>query len=99
MEHISLKVTQPVMNAVAAGQGFQRQLAVDDASPNIRAQISAATAANIVVVHVGGCMPLAVGDTDAIWAVHQKALSQQQDFDDLYALLSRRPGAALTFSW
>ena len=99
MPHITLAVTDRVIQQVAAGRDFQRQLAVQDASPDLRAQINTASAHNRVPVVICGVFALLIGDTGAIWGSHQAVGHQADDFADLYALLARRPNVPVTFRW
>jgi hypothetical protein len=99
MPHITLAVTHPVIQQVQAGNDYQRQLAVQGASPDLRALIDTASANNRVLVAVCGEFSLTVGDTGAIWGRHQAAGHQADDFADLYALLARRPNVPVTFRW
>jgi len=97
MDYVTLTVTQPVFQAVQAGQASQRQIAVQAASPSVLAIIAPANASNLIDLKVGGSIALRVGDTRAVWAAHQTPATQP-DFDDLYALLSRRVGVGVTFA-
>jgi hypothetical protein len=99
MPHITLAVTDRVIQQVDAGHDYQRQLAVQGASPDLRALIDTASANNQVPVAVCGVFALSVGDTGAIWESHQAAGHQADDFADLYALLARRPNVPVTFRW
>lgn len=99
MPHITLAVTEPVRQQVVAGNDYQRQLAVQGASADVRAVIDAASAANQVQVAVAGMIVLTVGDTGAIWGVHQQPGLQADDFTSLFDLLVRRPGVPITFTW
>jgi hypothetical protein len=99
MSHITLAVTHPVIQQVQAGRHFQRQLAVQGASPDLRALIDTATGDNRVLVAICDVFELSIGDTGAIWASHQAAGHQADDFADLYALLARRPDVPVTFGW
>ena len=99
MSHITLAVTDRVIQQVGAGHDYQRQLAVQDASPDLRALIATASAHNRVPVAVCGVFALSIGDTGAIWGSHQAAGHQSDDFADLYALLARRPNVPVTFKW
>ena len=98
MSHITLTVTAKALQQ-AAGATNQQQLAIRSASPNVQRQISAARKGHPVVIPINGEFDLAVGDTSAIWHSHQSSPSQQADFADLYALLSRRPDRDITFRW
>jgi hypothetical protein len=99
MHHITLAVSQRVLDQVYAGDFFQRQLAIRDASPEIAAQVGQASSKNRVEVAVCGVFVLSVGDTSAIWGTHQSEGTQFQDFDDLFSLLARRPDMPVTFRW
>ena len=99
MPSITLAVTTAVINQVNEGNEYQRQLAIRGASPDLRALIRTASAQNRVPVAVCGVFELAVGDTDAIWEVHQAPGFQCGDFSNLYSLLARRPEVSVTFQW
>lgn len=99
MPHIALAVTQKVLAQVEGGRDYQRQMAIRDASPELRASIDQASRENQVQIPVCGEFVLSVGDTGAIWASHQQTIQQERDFADLYALLARRPDTAITFKW
>lgn len=99
MTYITLTVTKPVIEQVINGNSSQRQIAIRDASPELLALIRAASANNRVPVAVNGVFDLSVGDTGAIWGVHQTAGPQRDDFTSLYDLLGRRPDQAVTFTW
>lgn len=94
-DFVTLAVTQSVTNVVGSGQASQRQIAILDASPAILGVLAGASANRIVNVVFGGGIVLRAGDTRAIWAVHQTSTTRA-DFDDLYSVLARRPGAGLT---
>ena len=99
MPYITLAVTTPVIREVNAGRSYQRQIAIQDASPEVLAVINAATAENQVLVAVNGVFELSVGDTGAIWGTHQRAPLQAEDFTSLYDLLARRPETPVRFTW
>ena len=99
MPYITFSVTTPVIQQVNSGNQFQRQLAIRDASPELRALVGQATGKNRVDVSVCGTFKLSVGDTGAIWATHQDDGIQADDFTDLYSLLSRRPDVPVKFQW
>ena len=99
MPNITLAVTHPVIQQVQAGSHFQQQLAIQGASPELRALIDTARGANRVLVAICDVFELSVGDTGAIWASHQAAGDQADDFADLYSLLARRPNVPVTFRW
>jgi hypothetical protein len=67
MPHITLAVTLPVLQQIAGGHAYQRQLAIQGASPDIRAAIDAASTTNRVPINIAGGITLTVGDTGAIW--------------------------------
>lgn len=99
MPHIAFAVTQKVLDQVADGHDYQRQLAIRDASIDLRTSIDQASRQNRVRIAVSGEFVLSVGDNGAIWGTHQQTPQEERDFADLYALLSRRPGTAVTFRW
>ena len=89
MNFITLAVTPGALAQVQAGHSAQSQLAVQGACAPMLAAIAVARANNTVNVALGGGIVLCVGDTHAIWRVHQTG-PQLADFDDLFSLLSRR---------
>jgi len=99
MPHITLAVTPPVLQQVAAGHAYQRQLAIQGASPDLQPLIDTATRHHRVQLAICGVFALTVGDNGAIWGTHQNPGTQTDDFDNLYALLARRPGLPVTFTW
>lgn len=99
MSHITLCVTPGVLAQVNSGKAFQRQLAIRGASAQLSALIATANATNRVPVEVNGQFTLSIGDNSAIWGAHQAPGQQAADFDDLFSLLSRRPGTDVTFTW
>ena len=99
MAHITLVVTEDVIRQVNKSGQKQQQIAIQGASPELRAAFDAATKDKRVVVAVNGVFELSVGDTDAMWAVHQTAGLQTEDFTSLYDLLGRRPGRQVRFAW
>jgi DNA-binding PucR family transcriptional regulator len=99
MPYITLSVTTRVIQQVNSGNQFQRQLAIQGASPELRTLIDDATGKNRVAISVCGIFKLLIGDTGAIWAAHQDDGIQADDFSDLYSLLSRRPDVPVKFQW
>jgi hypothetical protein len=99
MPHITLSVTDRVIRQVQVGHDFQRQLAIQGASPGLRALIETASGGNRVSIAVCGVFELSIGDTGAIWGSHQAAGHQADDFADLYRLLARRPNVPVRFTW
>lgn len=99
MSHITLAVTTKVMAQVRDGHNYQQQLAIRDASDDLQGLLKQASKQNIVTVALCQEFILSVGDTAAIWAVHQQSEQQRRDFADLYSLLSRRPDTSVTFNW
>lgn len=98
MKHITLCVTEAVVQHVnnvgvnkQAGQN-QRQITIQDGSPDLLDTFRVARKDNQVLVPVSGVFELSVGDTSAIWATHQTEGLQAEDFTSLYDLLARRPG-------
>ena len=96
MSYIVLAVTSRVLQQVTTGNVFQRQLAIRERSAEL-SRINDATAQNQKPVKLNGAFVLSVGDTGAIWEVHQAAGTQADDFADLFNLLARRPGVAVRF--
>jgi hypothetical protein len=99
MAHITLTVTKRVIQQVNDVRPTQRQIAIRGASPELLALIRSASASNRVPVAVNGVFDLSVGDTGAIWGVHQRAGLQSEDFASFYGLLARRPDKPVTFAW
>jgi len=99
MPHISLRVTAAVAQQALAANAHQRQIAIVGASPEIRAALHAANTQNMAQVSICTTVQLAAGDTNAFWATHQAQGNPTADFDDLFALLQRRPDTSITFQW
>jgi hypothetical protein len=99
MAFITLAVGPRVIREVCEGHEYQKQLAIRGASRDLRTLIEAANRQNKVTVAICGTFELAIGDTGAIWGVHQAVGVQAEDFGNLYALLANRPGIAVTFRW
>jgi hypothetical protein len=99
VEYITLAVTKKAIRQVAAAGPSQRQISIKGASPTLRAMIKAAKKNNRLSIAVNGVFTLSVGDTGAIWRVHQTKQFQAQDFDSFYGLLSRRLGRPVRFMW
>lgn len=99
MPTIILAVTQDVIDQITAGSDFQRQIAVRNASPDIRALLNQANRTNRIPIAICGAFNLFAGDTDAFWNAHQPPGIHAEDFADLFALLARRAGTSVTFSW
>jgi len=99
MAHITLAVTKRALKQVADGHSTQRQIAIQDASPELLAVLDTASADNRVVVPINGVFALSIGDTRAIWSTHQNAGLQLDDFTSLYDLLARRPDKPIIFAW
>src|SRR5947209_5550523 len=98
-EFVTLAVTEPVLKQVQAGHDYERQTAIKDASPHILANLDKANSGNPGLIIVGGTLMLMAHDTRAIWLSHQGPGIQTDDFNALFALLSRRPGKAIRFGW
>ena len=94
MSTISLAVTQRVLNAVNSGQEGQRQLAMRRPSSEIESLIRGATAREPVTLRLGGRVSVTVGDSGAIWRVHQH---DRADFDSLFEILARQPDTDMEF--
>jgi hypothetical protein len=98
MPHITLTVTQSVIDQVTRAGESQRQMAIKDASPELASQIQTATAANRIRIPLLNAFDLTVGDTSAIWYSHQVGI-QAEDFINLYQILARRPEQPIRFTW
>jgi hypothetical protein len=99
MPSITLAVTTPVIRQINEGNEYQKQLAIRDVSPDMRALVGKANAKNKVVVAVCGIFELSVGDNGAIWGTHQAPGAQLNDFTNFYSLLARRPDVSVKFQW
>ena len=97
MPFITLAVTERVIRQIEEGNEYQRQLAIKDASPDLRDLLDTANANEKIRVAICGVFELIVGDTDAIWGVHQENKVQAGDFSDLFSLLSRRQDESVKF--
>jgi hypothetical protein len=98
MEFISLAVTQPVVDYVQQIGKGGRQIAVQSASPALQAKINVTNRNECLLLLIGGEFELRNGDPGAIWPKHQAQGCQSDNFDDMYDLLSRRPGHPVTFA-
>jgi hypothetical protein len=98
MEFISLAVTQPLLNHVQLQGAGGRQIAIQSASPELHAKISATNRNQLLIVVVGGEFELQFGDPGAVWPRHQAQGMQSDDFDSLYNFLSLGPDCKATFS-
>ncbi len=96
MARISLTVTQRVLEVIQGGQEGQRQIAMRNPSADIGAVIRGANAQEPVALRLGSRISLTVGDSGAIWRVHQLD-RDRADFDSLFEILARRPGAEMEF--
>lgn len=99
MPSITLAVTTSVIQFVAKEGESQRQLAIQNASSDLREALNKASASNEISVAVCGVFTLAVRDTYAIWGVHQAPGVQANDFSNIYSLLERRPDVEVRFLW
>lgn len=96
MNTISLTVTAKSAAYLAGQPGAAgRQLAIKDASPNIRAALDKATKDNVVKILLGQRLTLVVGDTHAIWRSHNMICTA--DYDALFDLIALRPDATMVF--
>ncbi|MFN3653584.1 MAG: hypothetical protein ACK47B_28735 [Armatimonadota bacterium] len=95
MSTVTLVVTQAVVNHAQAGNLNQRQIAIRNPSPEVRAALSHASAGNRLQLSLGGYVDLVVGDPGAIWLSHQR---EKEDFELLYELLARRPNTGMEFT-
>ena len=95
MPTISLVVTERVISHVGSGRHGERQIAMRNPSSDIADAFSELSASNRRELVLGGCVSLAVGDTNAIWPSHNN--DRAEDFEALYNLLARRPGQEMRF--
>jgi len=97
MNTISLAVTKKVATYLAANPDVrERQIAIKDASPEIRASLDKATKTSPVTIRLGQRINLIVGDTHAIWRSHNT--SRQAEYDRLFDLLALHPDAPMLFT-
>jgi hypothetical protein len=99
MPSITLSVTLSVIQFVAKEGESHRQLAIKDASFDLRENLNKASAANEISVAICGVFTLAVRDNYAIWGLHQVPGVQANDFFYIYLLLEQRPGVEVKFQW
>jgi hypothetical protein len=97
--HITLYVTEKIRNYADKTGTNSRQIAFRDPSPDLHLANPPATSGEQVLLAVNGVFKLSVGDTYAIWATHQSAGIQAEDFTSLYDLLARRPECQVRFEW
>ena len=96
MPDITLAVTQPVLNQVAEGNAFLRQIAIQARSEDINAMLNTASRENRLDLILGNCVRLVVGDNSSIWRSQNNGATEA-DFDSIYELLSRRPDQGMMF--
>ena len=87
---IRLRVTSGVLRELQKGQTSQKQIAISDAAPSLKAVLEAARKDHAVDIMVGGSIRLIVGDTTAIWHKHNQG-ETEEDFLSLFEILQRRP--------
>jgi hypothetical protein len=97
MSQVFLVVTEKVIKQVSVTSASQKQIAVCDASADIRMALADVSKDNRKKVVLGGCVELTVGDTGAIWRSHNTDTASEEDFDSLFDLLSRRPNVTMKF--
>lgn len=95
MGEISLVVTQAVLNHISDDKDNQSQIAIREPSPEIKSIIAKLTRLTPRILILGGLIKLRAGDTGAIWKAHNTEFID--DFEDLFDLLSRRPGSEMRF--
>lgn len=96
MNTISLAVTKKVASYLADNPDIrERQIAIKDASTDIRMALDTATKDNRVSMLLGVRINLVVGDTHAIWRSHNTDC--QAEYDCLFDLLALRPDDPMLF--
>lgn len=96
MATIRLRVTQRVIDHVAAGHTGERQLAMRLPSEEIRSIIGGLGRGNRQRLRLGGLLTVVAGDTGAIWASHNT--EHAEDFQALYSLLASKPDREMVFT-
>lgn len=99
MPHITLYVTSKMKNYVDEIGPNLRQIAFRDPSPELHLTDPPPTSEKQVLLAINGEFKLSVGDYNLIWAAHQSAGIQADDFASLYDLLARRPNREVRFAW
>ena len=96
MNTISLTVTKKVASYLAVNPDLrERQIAIKDASPEIRASLDKATKTSPVNIRLGQRITRIVGDTHAIWRSHN--MVNVHEYDRLFDLLACQPDAPMLF--
>ncbi len=98
MESITLAVTQPVIDNVHRNGWGVAQIAIRDRSADLGGKIAEARASSRVVLAIGDAIDLQCGDNSAIWAAHQLAGEQADDFKGLFDFLARVPERSIEFA-
>lgn len=95
MSEIELAVTTGVLAFAQGANEDQRQIALTSPSADIAPLLRSATAQRQVKLKLSGQITLMVGDTSAIWFVHNKRSAE--DFDNLYTFLAHYPSRRMRF--
>lgn len=100
MPSIAIAVTHEVLSLVKDGKDYQRRLAIKHrkSSKDVVEALGRASKKKPLQFTFGPGIKLTLVDAGAVYRKHQKG-KQLQDFDDLFSLLSRRPGRLFTITW
>ena len=96
MSMIWLAVTEGVLSQEKVDGPDARQLAIRDASKEVKRLVQVATKKRKVAVLLADRVRLLVGDTGAIWRAQNP--DSHREFDLLFDLLALRPGSPMRFS-
>jgi hypothetical protein len=94
MESIKLKVTSRVL-AQSRKVKHQEQIAITDPTGSLASAIALATKKNRIRLVLGNAISLELGDTGAIWRVHNPF--DEANFDALFKFLSKFPDTEVEF--
>jgi hypothetical protein len=95
MQSIKLKVTSRVIEQSGKARN-QEQIAISDPTGSLVPAIALATRKNRVRLVLGGAISLELGDTGAIWRVHNPF--DEENFDALFGFLSKFPDTEVEFT-
>ena len=96
MNTILLAVTQKVLDHLMSCPDMnQRQVAIQEASPEIRVSLDSATKDRRIPLLLGHRITLVAGDTAAIWRSHN--LANLAEYDALFNLLACHPDKPMLF--
>lgn len=97
MNTLVLTVTHKVLDHLKLQTDrCQRQIAIQEASPEIRTALFSATKDKRILLLLGNRIPFIAGDTAALWRSHN--LANIAEYDALFDLLALKPDTPMRFT-